>query len=293
MYDIMTAITGNDSKNPSDNFGRLCERFPEVRYGCANFKFPGQGQKPTPVTDARGFVMILNLLPGEKAAHFRMSSADIIVRYLGGDQSLLAEINRNAAAQEVLPENNIGKLFGATVAASTAIVPASNRPELESVTGFVDMRAPQHYLRSTPGSMWTNVHPLGRPDKLVSPETLMKPPQTLIVIIQGFFQSTIGNEFVNCQRLPRDRVSVVMLQNSLDCIALIRGAIRSDDWVFERLARYRAQEGLRHNFRKLRVTDPLDDRDATLSPCPPMAVVSSSIFYSDRFSGPPNIDLLL
>ena len=43
-----------------------------------------------------------------------------MVRYLGGDQTLIAEINRNAAAQDALPENNIGKLFGATVAASEA-----------------------------------------------------------------------------------------------------------------------------------------------------------------------------
>ena len=214
VYDIMTAITDNDSKNASDNFSRLCERFPEVRASSANFKFPGQGQRPTPVTDARGFVMILNLLPGEKAAHFRMSSADIMVRYLGGDQSLIAEINRNAAAQEALPENNIGKLFGATVAASsTAIVPTNSalpRLELDSVTGFVDMRAPQHYFRGTPGSMWTNVHPLGRPDKLVSPETLMQ----LNIVKSGCQGESTGRQLTHDIVLKGSKLLDSLLTNS-------------------------------------------------------------------------------
>ena len=168
--------------------------------------------------------MIINLLPGEKAAHFRVSSADIMVRYLGGDQTLIAEINRNAAAQDALPENNIGKLFGATVAASsTAIVPANSatqRIELVSVTGVVDMRAPQQYFRVTPGSMWTNVHPFGRPDEVVSPEILMQSnvvkfgsqgestgrQQTHEIVLRGsnLLDSVLTNSYTHVEQRAKD-----------------------------------------------------------------------------------------
>lgn len=88
-----------------------------------NFKFSGQGQRPTPITDARGLVMIMNLLPGQQAAQFRLKAADVMVRYLGGDQSLIAEIQRNAVAQDALPESNIGRIFGDAVASSSEVVP--------------------------------------------------------------------------------------------------------------------------------------------------------------------------
>ena len=80
-------------------FHRLKEGHPEFLTFCKNFQFEGQGQRPTPVVDARGLVTLLNLLPGHKAAAFRAKSADIIVRYLGGDPTLIAEINRNAEIQ--------------------------------------------------------------------------------------------------------------------------------------------------------------------------------------------------
>ena len=41
---------------------------------------------------------IINLLLGQTAAHFRLRAADIVVRALGGDETLVAEIRANAAA---------------------------------------------------------------------------------------------------------------------------------------------------------------------------------------------------
>ena len=55
-------------------------------------KFPGQGQNDTPVTDARGVVTIINSLGGSRAAKFRQKFADTLVRYLGGDETLIGEI---------------------------------------------------------------------------------------------------------------------------------------------------------------------------------------------------------
>ena len=72
----------------------------------------------TPVTDARGMVTIINLLSGSEAAKFRAASADIMVRFMGGDLTLIAEIQRNAEIQEQLhqtPGQNAFEMFGEAV----------------------------------------------------------------------------------------------------------------------------------------------------------------------------------
>ena len=58
---------------------------PEVTQILGDFKFRGQGQKKTPVTDVRGAVELVLLLPGRYAAQVRRQAADLIVRYMGGD----------------------------------------------------------------------------------------------------------------------------------------------------------------------------------------------------------------
>ena len=118
VYDLIEIVTGQPAKAASMIFRRLIQEHPEVTTRCGNLQFPGSGQKPTPVTDARGVVIILNLLPGHRAALFRANFADIIVRYMGGDQTLIAEIQRNAEAQKQLPANALTRMFGEDVEAA-------------------------------------------------------------------------------------------------------------------------------------------------------------------------------
>ena len=98
----------------------LSSTHPDVVGLAHNFKFPGQGQRLTPVTDARGLVTIVNLLPGQRAAQFRAAGADVLVRYLGGDATLVAEILANRAAQEALPAEAPARIFGEDVEARAA-----------------------------------------------------------------------------------------------------------------------------------------------------------------------------
>ena len=121
VYDLIAAVIGRENNQSCKYYTRLCEGNPEVVPLCHNFKFVGQGQRPTPVTDARGMVMIINLLPGSNAAKFRASTAEVLVRYLGGDKTLIEEINRNAVYQESVSKNDIGGIFGEAVKASTSI----------------------------------------------------------------------------------------------------------------------------------------------------------------------------
>lgn len=122
VYDLVVAITGHDSCHANTYFTRMCKSFPEVSTICVNFRFLGQGQRSTPVTDARGMVTIINLLPGPRAAQFRVSTAEILVRYLGGDKTLIAEINSNAELQASTSQSNIVSIFGEAVAVRNANV---------------------------------------------------------------------------------------------------------------------------------------------------------------------------
>ena len=116
VYDVISTISSNP--NARETWAELKRKYPEVVGNPDNFKFPGQGQRETPVTDARGIIEIIMLLPGRKAAQVRQKSADVIVRYLGGDPSLVPEIMRNRGMQEELAENDPShpmRIFGETV----------------------------------------------------------------------------------------------------------------------------------------------------------------------------------
>jgi hypothetical protein len=103
LYDVMSIL--GDSSAPK-TFLRLKEKFPEVMNFSHNFHFKtGQGQKNTPVVDAKGLITILMLLPGEKAALFRYKASNILIRYLAGDLSLIPEIEKNNEIQQINPDN--------------------------------------------------------------------------------------------------------------------------------------------------------------------------------------------
>lgn len=168
VHDLITAIT--DDVNPRQTFSRLKKTHPEAVAACYTFQFPGQGQNLTPVTDAKGTVIIMNLLTGPKAARFRLACANLIVRYLGGDETLITEIERNQRGQETAPDSNPVRMFGEAVRASVTFDETSGL-ELQSVTNVINFRAPQVYTRQIFGK-WSNVHPIGRPREVVSARDL-------------------------------------------------------------------------------------------------------------------------
>lgn len=90
VYDAIKAVTG--TRNARVVHDRICERYPEVVAKCYNFKFPGRGQRPTPVTNKQGLVYIFSLLPGTVGHEIREDAATLIVRYIEGDATLAEEM---------------------------------------------------------------------------------------------------------------------------------------------------------------------------------------------------------
>ena len=136
--DLVSAVCDQNKDHAAHTIRRIFENHPEVSNSSTDFKFSGQGQRDTPCFDARGCVMLINLLPGPKAAAWRLGTADLLVRFLGGDPSLVAEIQRNAEAQEALRVANPqhpARLFGEAVEAASgdraSVLLKRKRDELE------------------------------------------------------------------------------------------------------------------------------------------------------------------
>ena len=114
VLDVISALTGLEIKGSSVVYHRLKEQFPEVAIGCCNFKFPGRGQRETLVTCAKGATLILMLLPCRVAKQIHKQAAYTLVRYLGGDLSMVDEIAQNHLAQQDLDEDHAARIFGQT-----------------------------------------------------------------------------------------------------------------------------------------------------------------------------------
>ena len=132
--DVISFVTGKDSNHSAIAMKRLYESYPEVTSIVSNFKFPGKGQRDTPVADARGIWKIITLLPGKAAATFRDKSGDVMIRFLGGDESLIAEIRGNRELQETLAVTNPDhplRFIGKTVEGETSNNLSTQRAQLE------------------------------------------------------------------------------------------------------------------------------------------------------------------
>ena len=112
VIDTVALITGHSPTVCSHTLQRLKDSYPEVGSDWSNFRFAGRGQRDTPVSDARGIVEVIMILPGRAASQVRKAAADVMVRYLGGDPSLVEEIAANRVQQEDMGEEEPARIFG-------------------------------------------------------------------------------------------------------------------------------------------------------------------------------------
>ena len=64
------------SRNQSVLLDRIYQQHPDLKLACSRFKFPGQGQRDTPVADVRIIAVMVAILPGRAAARFRKELAE-------------------------------------------------------------------------------------------------------------------------------------------------------------------------------------------------------------------------
>ena len=86
VYDVLVAFlkptnrkgSAGESINPRQVYKSLSDRNPEVVHFVDNLKFPGRGQRDTPVANEEGIYQILMLCPGKRGAEFRSWAAKIV-----------------------------------------------------------------------------------------------------------------------------------------------------------------------------------------------------------------------
>ena len=169
VYDALQLITGCSAQNCSTVYQRLSDAFPAVLTNISNFKFPGRGQRDTPVIDAHGIVEIIMVLPGRAAARVRRAAADVMVRYLGRDPGLVEEIAANRLRQQEPEEDDPARLCGQTVE-SEAINRRREEIELTELEGRVkraQVQAATDVARLTLGALTDLSLPVSDRDKML------------------------------------------------------------------------------------------------------------------------------
>lgn len=87
VFDIIRVLGGQ--KNPRDAWASLIESHPEVVGKCDNLKFPGAGQRETPVAKTKeDAYYILGLLPGTVGRKYREQAAKLFVNFLEDPSSV-------------------------------------------------------------------------------------------------------------------------------------------------------------------------------------------------------------
>lgn len=86
VFDIIRVIGGQ--KNPYEVLERLQRAYPDVLTDCENIKFPGRGQKETPVINKTGALKIIGILPGEAGSKYRAEAAALVLDWYESPEEL-------------------------------------------------------------------------------------------------------------------------------------------------------------------------------------------------------------
>jgi hypothetical protein len=91
-YDIIAVLCECDSNRAAEKYRDLIKI--DVNGKTVDVQFEGRGQKPTPVLTPIQIINLINLLPNKYplVQFFKQISAQITVRYIGGDVSLANEV---------------------------------------------------------------------------------------------------------------------------------------------------------------------------------------------------------
>ena len=174
VIDTIAVITGHSPTVCSHTLQRLKEAYPEVGSDLSNFRFAGRGQRDTPVADARGIVEVIMILPGRAAGQVRKADADVMVRYLGGDPSLVQEVAANRLRQEDMDDDDPARLFGQTVE-SEAIKRKREEVtllELDSQAKRIRVQAATDVARLTLGALQDLGLPVSDRDKMLAKDMI-------------------------------------------------------------------------------------------------------------------------
>jgi hypothetical protein len=143
VFDFMTKACAykEGSASARNEFKRLIgdgsEYKDEVVANCDYLKFPGAGQRDTPVMTIRGLQRLLLILGGKVAAEFRRVVEQTFRRVMGGDLSLIHVIQANNASSAPLQQayrDSLAREAAAAAAGGSSSSSSSDDEEMARVT---------------------------------------------------------------------------------------------------------------------------------------------------------------
>lgn len=108
VLDVIKMVLGGDSSMANTTLRRLVVANPVLDY--TRIKINNKGNT-TPVADAKTLIQIIWLLPGRKAREFRHASSEKVCRLLGGDLSLVSEIEARHVSLQASEEGRSTQQF--------------------------------------------------------------------------------------------------------------------------------------------------------------------------------------
>ena len=98
MIDVAILIASKSANKAAQDMATIKNRFPDVAQNLGHITFTDalgrKGQKETPVADVKNIYEITILLPGQQAPRVRRQAAELLLRYLSGDLSIVDEVCR-------------------------------------------------------------------------------------------------------------------------------------------------------------------------------------------------------
>ena len=146
LVDVGVILTGKAPRHVADDLAAIMRKHSDLLEKVVKVSFGGRGGNRESLVpkDLAALIEIIFLLPGRAAAQVRRAAAQVFVRYLGGDLSLIGDIERIHHVQACLRDNDPGhplRTFGAAVEDSNSTVSSSSRPRCTEVVAAVDVPA--------------------------------------------------------------------------------------------------------------------------------------------------------
>jgi hypothetical protein len=136
LIDVISIVTRKNKNDSAEVWRTVSSQSLEVKENILHLHFPGKGQRATPVSrDLKTLIQVIFMLPGREASLVRQAAAEIFIRFMGGDLSLIQDVQRMNEVQAFLRENDPEhpmRVFGEAVesAPSTEFSPASQTPRV-------------------------------------------------------------------------------------------------------------------------------------------------------------------
>lgn len=103
VIDVIKALSGKDDVHSESEFCYICRFAQEIHSKCIKFKFPGDNQRDTPVTDLETTLLFMRHVYGISADKHRERTAEWLRRFLAGDPTLQNEIDHMLSKLGCMP----------------------------------------------------------------------------------------------------------------------------------------------------------------------------------------------